>query len=260
MAIYSDNAICLRHHDYSEHSQVLTLLTREYGLIRLIAKGLKRSTKTRVTVGVDLLERGTVTWSAGPAATEGHLSTLREWRQQESFPNLRTELSAIMVSQYAAELLLSLLPEIDPYPELFDVFGKFLNHVGTGKDNLAALVRLMWLALHYTGHLPQWQQCGVCGGPIGQTASFGLNEGGAVCGSCAARIPQRVPVDGALSAALAPADPNECLAGALSCSMPMSHTWQAGVFEPARRFARLAFLPQRPRPLSQPRWKTTGES
>jgi DNA repair protein RecO (recombination protein O) len=202
MAIYTDTAICLRHHDYSEHSQVLSLLTRQHGLVRLIAKGLKRTTKTRVTVGVDLLEMGTVTWSAGPAASEGRLSTLREWRQQESFLQIRKDLSAIVTGQYAAELLLSLLPESDPYPELFEVLGKFLGHIGPGKDNLAALVRLMWLTLHHTGHLPQWERCGVCSGPIGEGASFGLNVGGAVCSGCASRTPQRVRVDPPLSAAL----------------------------------------------------------
>lgn len=207
MAIFSDTAICLRHHDYSEHSQVLTLMAREHGLVRLIAKGLKRATRTRVTVGVDLLEMGTATWSGGPSASEGHLSTLREWRQQDTFPNIHKDLTAIAAGQYAAELFLTLLPEADPYPELFDVLGKFLNHIGPGKDNLAALVRLMWLALHYTGHLPQWEQCGICGGPVGEGASFGLNVGGAVCAQCASRTSQRVRVDPPLAAALAAGRP-----------------------------------------------------
>lgn len=202
MAIFSGTAICLRHHDYSEHSQVLTLFARDHGAVRLIAKGLKRSTKTRVTVGVDLLEMGRATWSAGPAASEGRLSTLREWRQQESFPNIRKDLSAIVAGQYAAELLLSLMPESDPYPELFDVLVKFLGHIGSRKDNLAALVRLMWLALHYSGHLPQWQRCGVCGGPVGEGAWFGLNIGGAVCRNCANRTSQRIRVEAPLAAAL----------------------------------------------------------
>ena len=202
MAIYSDTAVCLRHHDYSETSQVLTLLAREHGIVRLIAKGLKRSTRTRVTVGVDLLEMGSVVWSAGPAASEGRLSTLREWRQREVFPNIRKDLSAIVAGQYACELLLSLLPENDPYPELFDVLGKFLGHIGPGKDNLAALVRLMWLVLHYTGHLPQWQRCGACGGAVEEGASFGLNVGGAVCRNCASRVLQRIRVDPPLAAAL----------------------------------------------------------
>lgn len=204
MAIFSDIAVCLRRVDYSETSQVLTLFGAEQGLIRVIAKGQKRSTRTRVAVGVDLLELGQVVWSAGPAASEGRLSTLREWRQREVFPNIRQDLAAVMVAQYAAELIVATLAEADPYPELFEVLCKFLGHIGPGKPNLGSLVRLIWLALHYSGHLPQWQQCGVCAKPVepGQPAFFGLNTGGLVCTECSGRVGQRLRVEGALSAAL----------------------------------------------------------
>ncbi len=204
MAIFTDVAVCLRRHDYSETSQVLTLFTAAHGLVRLIAKGQKRSTKTRVAVGVDLLELGQVVWSAGPAASEGRLSTLREWRQQEIFPNVRQDLAAVTVAQYAAELIVMSLPEADPHPELFEVICKFLAHIGPGRPNVGSLVRLMWLVLQYSGHQPQWERCGICGRPAqaGQPGFFGLNTGGLVCTECAPKAGQRLKVDPALSAAL----------------------------------------------------------
>jgi len=203
MAIYSDIAICLRRIDFSEHSQVLTLLTRQHGTVRVIAKGLKRSTRRRIAVGVDLLELGRVVWSSGPATGQERLCVLREWRQQEIFPNLRQELAAIVAAEYAAELLTALLPETDPYPELFDVLCKFLGHVGPDKPNLAALVRLMWLALHHTGHLPQSQRCGVCGKvPDQKMTFFSPSVGGAVCRDCAPHTSDRQRLDPALVAAL----------------------------------------------------------
>lgn len=204
MAIFHDIAVCLRKLDYSETSQVLTLFTPGHGLVRAIAKGQKRSTKTKVAVGVDLLEMGQAVWSAGPAAGEGRLSTLREWRQQDIFPNIRRDLGAVVAAQYAAELIATSLPEADPQPELFEVLCKFLAHIGAGKPNLASLVRLMWLVLHYSGHLPQWQRCGVCGRGVqaGQAAFFGLNTGGLICTECCGRVGQRLRVEAPLSAAL----------------------------------------------------------
>lgn len=204
MAIFSDIAVCLRRHDYSETSQVLTLFAAEHGLLRVIAKGQKRSTKTRVAVGVDLLELGQVVWSAGLAASEGRLFTLREWRQQEIFANVRQDLAAVMAGQYAAELIVAVLAEVDPHPELFEVLCKFLAHIGPGKPNLASLVRLMWLVLHYSGHQPQWERCGACGRTVGtdEPAFFGLNTGGLVCAECSGRVGPRIRVEGPLSAAL----------------------------------------------------------
>jgi DNA repair protein RecO (recombination protein O) len=209
MAIFTDTAVCVRRLDYSETSQVLTLFTARHGMVRVIAKGQKRSTRTKVAVGVDLLERGHVVWSAGPAAVEGRLSTLREWRQQNIFPGMRQDLGAVMVSQYAAELIVSLVAEADPYPELFEVFCKFLEHVGPGKPNLGSLVRLMWLVLHYSGHLPQWERCGSCGRGVepARPAFFGLNTGGLICTECSGRVGQRLRVAGPLSAALAAGRP-----------------------------------------------------
>jgi DNA repair protein RecO (recombination protein O) len=204
MAIFTDIAICLRRLDYSETSQVLSLLTREHGLVRMIAKGQKRSTRTRVSVGVDLLEMGQAVWSAGPAAAEGRLSTLREWQQREIFPNVRQDLGAVVAAQYAVELVAATLPEADPYPELFEVLCKFLGHIGRGKPNLGSLVRFVWLVLHYAGHLPQWQRCGLCGDPVQlqDPAFFGLDTGGYVCAGCAGRAGHRMKVEGRLSAAL----------------------------------------------------------
>lgn len=209
MAIFTDIAVCLRKLDYSETSQVLTLFTARHGLVRAIAKGQKRSTRTKVAVGVDLLERGHAVWSAGPAAVEGRLSTLREWRQQDIFPDVRRDPGAVTVAQYAAELLVSLLPEADPYPELFEVLCRFLEHIGPGKPNLGSLVRLIWLALHYSGHLPQWERCGLCGRSVepGKPAFFGLNTGGLICTECSGRVGQRLRVAGPLSAALAAGRP-----------------------------------------------------
>ncbi len=60
MALISDRAIVLRRLDYSETSQILALFTREYGQVRVIAKGIKRSTRSRFAVGIDLLEVGQV--------------------------------------------------------------------------------------------------------------------------------------------------------------------------------------------------------
>lgn len=235
MAIYSDIAICLRRIDFSEHSQILTLLTGQHGTVRLIAKGLKRSTRKRTTVGVDLLELGRVIWSAGPTSGQERLCVLREWQQQEIFLNVRQELAAIVAAEYAAEALSALLPEMDPYPELFDVLCKFLAHIGPGKGNLAALVRLMWLALYHTGHLPQWQQCGVCGRTSAKVTFFSPSAGGAVCRGCAPHVKDCMRLDSTLGIALKIGRPQR----AAQAAFPLLDSYIASVIGRALR-SRLA--------------------
>src|SRR5438477_8405757 len=98
MALLKDDAIVLRRLDYSETSQVLLVFCRELGPQRLIAKGIKRGTKTRVAVGVDLLEFGTVVFSRR-AGSDAQLAIMTEWRQADTFAHLRRNLLRLYATQ-----------------------------------------------------------------------------------------------------------------------------------------------------------------
>src|SRR5690606_15014015 len=110
MASIKDEAIVLRRLDFSENSQVLAFFTREHGLQRLIAKGIKRGTKKRFATGIDLLERGSVVYWRS-AGSERGLSTLSEWRQQDLYLGLRSSLRHWYAAQYAAESTAGVLEE-----------------------------------------------------------------------------------------------------------------------------------------------------
>ncbi len=126
MALVSDRAIVLRRLDYSETSQILALFTREHGQVRVIAKGIKRSTRSRFAVGIDLLELGHVTWSAR-ADRPQNLAILTEWKQVDAFVGLREQLERLHAAQYAAEITAELTIDRDPHPTLFDHLQLFLG-------------------------------------------------------------------------------------------------------------------------------------
>ena len=52
-----DHAIVLRLTDFSETSQIATVFSAEHGSLRLIAKGARRSTKTKFAAGLGAIER-----------------------------------------------------------------------------------------------------------------------------------------------------------------------------------------------------------
>ncbi len=126
MALISDRAIVLRRLDYSETSQILTLFTREHGQVRIIAKGIKRSTRSRFAVGIDLLELGHVVWSAR-ADRPQNLAILTEWKQVNAFVGLRERLERLHAAQYAAEITTELTSDQDPHPTLFEHLQFFLG-------------------------------------------------------------------------------------------------------------------------------------
>ena len=103
--------------EFSETSQIVTLFCAAHGLLRLIAKGARRSTKQRFAAGLDLLELGEVGFV--PPRGDAQLGTLTDWAQQETFGAVRRELLRLYGALYAVELVTSLTEEADPHPELY---------------------------------------------------------------------------------------------------------------------------------------------
>jgi len=212
----SEPAIVLRTYDYSESSQVVSLLCRETGRLRLLAKGTRRSTRTRFNPGIDLLEAGHAV--ARPAREHGQLGVLIEWSQQDAFLHLRRSRLRLLCATYAAELSERMTEEADPHPELFDDLIELLRTLDRGVDDpgLAppevALTRFVARLLRHVGYAPQWTRCVACGKPYppGARAYFSSTAGGVLCTRCSTRYADRVPVPpGVLSKQAGPA---ECLA------------------------------------------------
>src|SRR4051794_10292885 len=139
MPLSNDRCICLRKVEYSETSQILTLLGRGHGIMRVIAKGAHRTTKagsSKFGGGIDLLDIGGAVFTLD---LERQLGTLTEWTLVEGHLELRRNLRAIYLAQYAAELVSFLIEEHDPHPELYDRFEQTLYDLPTPRQEEAFL-------------------------------------------------------------------------------------------------------------------------
>lgn len=204
MSLIKDIAIVLRRLDYSETSQVLAVLTQQHGQQRLIAKGIKRSTKTRVAVGVDLLEMGEVGFSRRPGA-ESTLTTMTEWRQLDTFPHVRRDLAKSYAAQYAAEITTNLTEPHDPHPMAFDGFRTMLDAM-LEVETLVALNQYLWVFLCEIGLQPDLSRCVSCDTPIDgrEPLYFSSRLGGAVCRDCEASVVEKRRISTAVANAIAP--------------------------------------------------------
>src|SRR5580698_3829923 len=120
MPLVSDRCICLRKTEFSETSQILTLFSRTYGVVRVIAKGAHRRTKvgaSKFDGGIDFLELGQAVFIHDPARD---LPPLTEWSLREGNLALRKSLRGIYLGLYAAEMIDRLIEEHDAHGELFD--------------------------------------------------------------------------------------------------------------------------------------------
>jgi DNA repair protein RecO (recombination protein O) len=230
MAVMKDEAIVLRRLDYSETSQVLAVFTHQYGLQRLIAKGVKRGTRKRFAVGIDLLERGVVAFLAR-THPEGTLGTLTEWRQLEPYLGLRTDLVRWYAAQYAAEVTAAMLEDADPHPLLFEALAGLLTALsGAGavgergsapspalplsrspasvpsaaEHPLPLLCTYQQALLAEAGLWPDLTRCVMCDRPAppGRAAWYSAHQGGLVCRNCEGALLEKRKVASATVTAL----------------------------------------------------------
>ncbi len=182
MPLIHDSAVVLGRLDYSETSQILVLFTREHGKVRAIAKGAKRSTKTRFAPGIDLLDIGTVVFSVRHERAEG-LATLTEWKQTQSLSGLREKLDRINAAQYAAEITARLTEDWDPHADVFDELIDTLNRLSESKDVLERVVGYQMALLDNIGSLPRFDACVSCERDA-ELTHFSSFEGGLICRCC----------------------------------------------------------------------------
>jgi len=179
MPTIKDQAVCLRHWDFSETSQTVSLLLREHGVVRGLAKGAKRE-RGRFSGGIDVLTAGEVVAIVKPGR---QLATLTDWFLRTSWTIVRRDLTANRIGLYAVDLIHQLLAEHDPHPQLFDALINMLDQVQTKENPWLALLRFQWTLLNDTGYAPQLDRFADCDDDVPEqstTIGFSASAGGIV--------------------------------------------------------------------------------
>lgn len=180
MRTYRDEAIVLRTHKLGEADRIITLLTSDHGLVRAVAKGVRRTSSkfgSRVepfgVVDVQLAKGRTLDTITQVEVITAHGDALaadfglyaRASVMAETAEKLTRDSDEGARSQYL--LLVGAL------------FA--LSHVR--HDPSLVLTSYILRALAIAGWAPSCFDCAVCGAQ-GPHSSFSIHEGGAVCENC----------------------------------------------------------------------------
>ncbi len=154
MPRFKDNAVCLRHVEFSETSQVVVLLTERHGKVRGLAKGARRlspSSMQRFSGGVELLTLGQVVATTKRTA---ELATITEWDLQDDLHHFRDDLGAQRLGLYAADVTHAMLADLDPHPAVFAALVGFLSGLADLAQPQAGLLGFQWALLDDAGYRP----------------------------------------------------------------------------------------------------------
>lgn len=182
MSTEKATAIVLRTIDFSESSLIVTLMTREFGKVRGMAKGAKRL-KSSFESALDLLSVCRIVFLRKSSQA---LDLLTEAKLLRRFRPAGRSLASLYAGYYVAELLNELTDDYDPHPELFDLADGALAALSAGEPVGRRVMRFELGALRLLGQAPLLDCCVHCGEAIvlsGRVA-FGPLDGGVLCGRC----------------------------------------------------------------------------
>lgn len=169
--------IVVQESDYSETSKLLTIITKEHGIISVISKGC-RSIKSNLRSVSTKLTYGTFTMYY----KENKLSNLVSVDVINNFKNIKTDLDRISGASYLLELTSQVLKQTNN-SDIFDILIDALVKIDEGFDSLviADIVSLKYL--DYLGVMPVIDSCAVCGSTT-SIATLSSDLGGYVCNKC----------------------------------------------------------------------------
>jgi len=150
-------AIILNTRDHGESDRLVGLYTRSRGRLQGIAKGARRSRKRFANtlepcslVELQFREKGTLAW-------------LESCKLLEPFLSLRTELIRWGIAALISEIVIEMVPEGDPQPELFELLRETLRQLCEDKDSLNVALLFIFRFQDKMGYLPALGNCGICG-------------------------------------------------------------------------------------------------
>lgn len=155
MPRFKDQAICIRHIEWSETSQLVVLMTGRHGKVRGLAKGSKRTSPSsvqRFSGGIELLTRGEILGVLRPST---ELATLVEWDLQDDYHHLHTDLAAQRLAMYAGDVVNAVMADQDEHPRTFAALRTLLESLRDPAGRSAALLRFQWEFLDDAGYRPE---------------------------------------------------------------------------------------------------------
>lgn len=142
--VHFQPAYILQHKKYRETSLILDVLTRDFGIVSILAKGVRK--KKSKTAGLLLAFMALKFSYAG----NNELKILTHVELDSS--NIQLKGIALYSAFYINELILHFLYKHDPYPEVFSEYYRCLNQL-MANDNIEETLRFFELNLiQYVGY------------------------------------------------------------------------------------------------------------
>ncbi len=181
------DAINLKSYNLSESDKIIVMYSKDKGLIRGVAKGVKKP-KSKLGARMDLLVANTLMLHKGR-----NLDTICQAEVLNTFNKTRQDIDKIFYSMYVTEVVNNFGLEEDPSSEvIYNLLYKTLNTISSADSKveiMLAVIKFQLKMMIESGFSIELDSCLCCHDKIEEeTMYFVPNMGGIVCKECAEKI------------------------------------------------------------------------
>ena len=181
------DAINLKSYNLSESDKIIVMYSKEKGLIKGVAKGVKKP-KSKLGARMDLLVANTLMLHKGR-----NLDTICQAEVVNTFYKTRQDIDKICYSMYVTEVVHNFGVEDDPCSSIiYDLLYKTLNTISKSESKieiLLAVIKFQLKMMIESGFSIELDTCLCCHEAIkNETLYFVPYLGGLVCSKCASHI------------------------------------------------------------------------
>jgi DNA repair protein RecO (recombination protein O) len=182
---YKTTAITLKTFDLGEADRIISLFSKEHGIIKAVAKGVKKI-NSKYGGSLDLLNVNELVIRHGR-----NLETIIHCDSCKSFPMLRQDYDKLIYALFLGELILLFSNEGEPVQEVFDLLIYTLDIMQYSENPLWYAI---WFEMHLLtilGYQANLESCDICQEIIPERdvssrskLGFSLITGSIICENC----------------------------------------------------------------------------
>ncbi len=190
---FTTNAINLKSYSISEADKIILMYSQDKGLIRGVAKGIKK-TKSKLGGRMELLVANKMMLVKGR-----NLDTICQAEALNTFFNLRSDMNKLFYAMYCSEIISNFGIENDPNSkEIYNLFYTFLDKLSQSKTKeeiMLCVLRFQLKIMEITGYSIELQDCVKClKTPNEEEIYFSTEQGGILCKECAREVYKKIKI------------------------------------------------------------------
>lgn len=168
--------IILSTNNYSDSSKIINVITKQHGIISMIAKGCK-NIKSNLRSSTDKLTYGYF----NIYYKKNKLSILSSVDIIDNFKSIKKDITKISYASYLLDLTGQVIKQT--HKDLFELLINSLIKINENYDPLVIMNILELKYLYYLGVMPVIDSCAKCG-TKNNIATISASSGGYVCNNC----------------------------------------------------------------------------